>query len=398
MSVRKRTWLKGNETKVAWVVDYSDQAGKRRLKTFKLKKDADAFAASSKVEVGQGVHVADTATITIEEAGNLWLKSGDAAGLERTSIDQRRQHLNLHIVPLAGATKLNKITAPWVRSFQDRLREGGRTPAMLKRVTVSLGSILADAQARGLVVRNAVHELSRSRSSARAVEKRQKQRLRIGVDIPTTDEIKAILAASKGRWRPLFLTAVFTGMRASELRGLRWESVDLGGNKITVRERADRYHDIGSPKTEAGHRTIPLLPVVADALTEWKKECPTGDLDLVFPTGAGKVEGHSNIVNRGFLPAQIAAGVAIDTGERDKEGQPILTAKYTGLHALRHWFASWCINRKLDGGLEMTPKAVQERMGHSNIAVTLDTYGHLFPVRDEQQELEAAQQAIFGAT
>lgn len=396
MSVRKRTWLKGNETKVAWVVDYSDQSGKRRLKTFKLKKDADAFAASSKVEVGQGVHVADTATITIEEAGNLWLKSGDAAGLERTSIDQRRQHLNLHIVPLAGATKLNKITAPWVRSFQDRLREGGRSPAMVKRVTVSLGSILADAQARGLVVRNAVHELSRSRSSARAVEKRQKQRLRLGVDIPTTDEIKAILAAANGRWRPLLLTAVFTGMRASELRGLRWESVDLDSGQVIVRERADRYHDLGAPKTDAGRRTIPLLPIVIDTLKDWQAECPKGDLGLVFPTGAGRVEGHSNIVNRGFLPTQVAAGVTIDTGEVGEEGQPILTGKYSGLHALRHWFASWCINRKEDGGLEMTAKAVQERMGHSNIAVTLDTYSHLFPVKDEQQELAAAQQAIFG--
>lgn len=379
------------------MVDYSDQAGKRRLKTYKLKKDADAFAASSKVEVGQGVHVADSATVTIAEAGKLWLQSGAAAGLERTSLDQRRQHLNLHLVPFVGATKLSKVTVPFVRGLQDTLRENGRSPAMVKRVVVSLGSILADAQARGLVVRNAVHEHSRSRSKAESkVERRQKARLQIGKDIPTTDEVKAILATAEGRWRPLMLTAAFTGIRASELRGLRWESVDLKAGQITVRERADRYHDMGMPKTDAGHRTIPLLPVVSTALQEWKLVCPKGDLGLVFPTGAGRIEGHSNIVNRGFLPIQIAAGVTVTTDQRDEEGQPILAAKYTGLHALRHWFASWCINRKVDGGLEMTPKAVQERMGHSNIAVTLDTYGHLFPVRDEQQELKAAERAMFG--
>ncbi len=118
MSVRKREWTtpKG-EQKAAWVVDYRDAAGKRRLKTFTKKKEADAFAATASVEVREGVHVADSATITIEEAGKFWLKSGDAAGLERTTMDQRRQHLNLHIVPLAGTVKLTKVTVPWVRVF-----------------------------------------------------------------------------------------------------------------------------------------------------------------------------------------------------------------------------------------------------------------------------------------
>ena len=77
----------------------------------------------------------------------------------------------------------------------------------------------------------------------------------------------------------------------------------------------------------------------------------------------------------------MAAGVTVDTGKRDDEGEPILGPKYTGFHALRHWYASWCINRKADGGLELTAKAVQSRMGHSSIQVTFDTYGHLFPDR-----------------
>lgn len=184
MSVRKRTWSTAGTEKTAWVVDYTDGQGKRRLKTFGKKKDADAFAANATVEVRDGIHVADGATINIEEAGKLWLKSGDAAGLERTSLDQRRQHLNLHITPLVGSTKLTKITVPWVRTFQDDLRETGRSPAMVKRVTVSLGSILADAQGRGLVVRNAVHEMSRARSGTKASEKRAQANLRVGTNIP----------------------------------------------------------------------------------------------------------------------------------------------------------------------------------------------------------------------
>lgn len=396
MSVRKREWVtpKGVQ-KSAWVVDYTDTTGKRRLKTFAKKKEADAFAATASVEVREGVHVADSATITIEEAGKLWLKSGDAAGLERTTMDQRRQHLNLHIVPLAGAVKLTKVTAPWLRSFQDDLREKGRSAAMVKRITVSLGSILADAQGRGLVVRNAVHELSKARSGTKASEKRAKAKLRVGRDIPTNAEIRSVLDAATGRYRPLLVTMIFTGMRASEARGLRWEDVDLKQAILHVRQRADRYGDVGMPKSEAGQRTVPLPPIAVNTLKEWKLACPKSEAGLVFPNTAGNIENHQNMLKRGLWPILIAAGLTTTTDKLDKEGKPILAAKYSGFHALRHWYASWCINRKVDGGLELTAKAVQARMGHSSIQVTFDTYGHLFPSVDEGAEMAAAERALF---
>ncbi len=395
MSVRKRTWTTGKGVeKAAWVVDYVDTKGKRRLKSFAKKKDADQFAATAKVEVRDGTHVADSATITVKEAGDLWLKSCDSAGLERATIDQYRQHLTLHIEPYAGAMKLSKVTVPAVRAFQEELRENGRSAAMIKRVTVSLGSILSDAQERGLVVRNAVHEMSKRRKGTTTAEKRQKARLRYGVDIPTMQEVRAVLEAAEGRYRPFIVTAIFTGMRASELRGLTWTDVDLDKAQIHVRQRADKYHVIGMPKSDAGQRTIPLTPMVVNTLKEWKLACPKGDLNLVFPNGEGNVEWHANIIKRGLHPALIAAGVTTDTGKRNKEDEPILAAKYTGLHALRHWFASWCINSKADGGLELSPKAVQARMGHSSIQVTFDTYGHLFPAADEAQALADAESRL----
>jgi integrase len=58
----------------------------------------------------------------------------------------------------------------------------------------------------------------------------------------------------RGRWRPLIITAAFTGLRASELRGLRWSDVDLEEGRIHVRQRADRYHEMGMPKSGAGQR------------------------------------------------------------------------------------------------------------------------------------------------
>jgi integrase len=394
MSVRKRKWTtaKGVE-KEAWIVDYADTKGIRRLKTFAKKKEADAFASKADVEVRDGVHVADSETVTVKEAAVEWLKSCSANGLERTTTDQYKQHVNLHIEPMIGSTKLNKITVPSVRAFQEKLRAEGRSPAMVKRVTVSLGSILSDAQERGLVVRNAVHEMSRRRGGgASKTEKRQKARLRYGVDIPTMEEVRAIVGV-KGRYRPFLVTAIFTGMRASELRGLAWSDVDFDKAQIHVRRRADAYHAIGMPKSDAGQRTIPMPPMVINTLKEWRLACPKGEHDLVFPNGEGNVEWHPNIIKRGLLPTLIAAGVTVT--EKGEDGEPVIKAKYTGLHSLRHWFASWCINSKADGGLELSPKAVQARMGHSSIQITFDTYGHLFPAVDEAQALADAETRLF---
>jgi len=84
-----------------------------------------------------------------------------------------------------------------------------------------------------------------------------------------------------------------------------------------------------------------------------------------------------------LAPVLLAAGVM------DKRGSP----KY-GLHAFRHFFASWCINRKADGGRELPAKVVQGLLGHGSIVMTLDRYGHLFPRGDDRAELAAATSAL----
>jgi integrase len=407
MSVRKRTWkTSAGVEKEAWVVDYVDKSegGKRRLRTFAKKKDATAFAATASVEVRAGVHTADSASITIAEAGKLWIATGEQNGLERATTAAYRQHLRLHIEPYLGNVKRSQLSAPMVREFEDRLARGDaaaggeprpRSKAMMRKIRVSLSSLISDAQERGLVSRNVVRDLraKRRKGKERQAERRQRGKLKIGVDIPTREEIRAIIGAAGGRWRPLLLTAIFTGLRASELRGLRWEDVDLEKKELHVRQRADRFNAIGKPKSEAGERTVPLTPMVLNTFREWKLECRNGSLGLVFPTGAGNVESHANIVQRGFAPIEIAAGVTIDA--RDKNGETVKRAKYTGLHALRHFYASWCINRRVDGGLELPSKVVQERLGHSSIMMTMDVYGHLFPRGDDADELAAAEKSLF---
>jgi integrase len=385
VSVRKRSWETNGQRKEAWIVDYVDQHGDRHIKTFARKRDADAYHADVAVDVRAGIHTADSRSITIAEAGRRWIESGEAVSLERTTLEQYRQHLDLHIVPLIGSVKLTQLTAPMVRRFEDQLR-ADRSPAMVRKVLGSLGAVFADAQERGLVAQNVVRSLRarRRRGKHRQEDKRQKGRLKVGLDIPTPREVRTIIAHLDGRWRPMLLTAIFTGLRASELRGLRWADIDLRRGEIHVRQRADRFNMIGRPKSEASERTIPLLPMVVNTLREWKLACPKGELDLVFPNGRGQVENTSNIVQRALHPTQIAAGIT------DKRGR----AKYTGLHALRHFYASWCINRKADGGLELPLKVVQSRLGHASIQMTADRYGHLFPRGEDRAELAAAEKAF----
>jgi integrase len=385
VSVRKRNWkTHEGEIREAWIVDYADHGG-RHIKTFARKRDADAYHARVAVDIGAGIHTADSRSITVATAGQLWIESAEAAKLERSTLEAYQRHLALHITPLIGGVKLAQLTIPLVRAFEDRLRRENRSPAMVRKILCSLGCILADAQERGLVAQNVVRSLRtrRPRGKERHAERRQKGKLKIGVDIPTPDEMRAIIAHLESRWRPMLLTAIFTGLRSSELRGLRWADVDLKRGEIHVRQRADRWRVIGRPKSEASERIIPLLPMVVNALREWKLICPKGEQDLAFPNTRGRGEDASSIVQRGWTPAQIAAGVT-------KQGK----AKYPGLHAMRHFYASWCINRRVDDGLELPLKVVQARLGHASIQMTADRYGHLFPRGDDGAELAAAERAF----
>jgi len=223
----------------------------------------------------------------------------------------------------------------------------------------------------------------------------------LGWTIPTPHEIRVILAHAKPRWRPLLVTLAFTGLRSSEVRGLRWADVDLKKNELHVHRRADCYREIGKPKSHAGERTVPLPASVASILREWKvQSAHKRPEDFVFPTKDGKGLYHNYIIDWALKPAQEAAGVLVEATTKDgtplldKKGTPKLRAKYTGLHALRHFYASWCLNRKEDGGLGLQPMNVKERMGHSSITMTADLYGHLFPRGDDSEELEEAAAAL----
>ncbi|MFB2553701.1 tyrosine-type recombinase/integrase [Ensifer soli] len=361
-TIRKRTLPSG---KSVWQCDYRDGSGARRSKQFGLKKDADAFLSKARHEVGQGTHVADSQSVTVNEACKLWIERATNEGLERSTLDQYRQHSDLHIKPMLGAQKLSRLNGPAVQKFADDLAKT-LSKAMVKKVLSSLSSIFAEAQRHGYSAINPVKTV-KMRTNKRDVKK---------IEMPTKAELSAILKATPEQHKPLIWTAAFTGMRASELRGLSWDDVDLDAAVIHVKRRADKYNNISFPKSAAGTRDIPIAPSVVALLKAWKPQCPKGELNLVFPTGAGNVENHGNLLSRIFWPIQIAAGVSVKTKEVDQNGDPVMDAKYS-LHALRHAAASLFIEQG------MKPKRIQVLMGHSSIQMTFDTYGKLFPDEDD---------------
>ena len=369
-TVRKRTWRSGDTEKTAWIVDYMDQDGIRRLKTFKTKKEADAEETKIRHEVSQGTHTADSASVTVAEAAERWIKGREIDGVERSTLAQYRQHIDLHINPLVGDVKLSRLTTPRVNTFKETLLET-RSRAMAGKVLQSFRSLIADAQGRGLVAQNV----------ARGVTVKARSRDKAPVTIPTKADIQTMLEKVSDRWRPLIVTAILTGMRSSELRGLTWADVDFDKRMIRVRQRADKYNVLGPPKSKTGRREIPMTPMVVNTLRKWKLACPKGEANLVFPTGRGNVESNANIYNRGMVPLERKCGFI---------GARATKPKY-GLHALRHFYASWIIEQGF------SPKKCQTLLGHSSIQMTFDTYGHLFPdPEDDRAKLEAAELKLVG--
>jgi integrase len=399
-TVRKRKLPSGL---IRWQASYVDGGGKRRAKLFERKSDGEAWLVEIRHDVARGLHTPGSLSPTVKQAAVLWIKRCNEKGLEPMTVKGYEEHVDLHIVPFIGARKLSEITVPAVNAFVDQLREAARSADMIERVVRSLGSIFKEARRRGLsntAPTSGVDLDLPDRDDPRPV-------------IPTKPELQAIIAGAAGRWRPVILVAIFCGLRASELRGLRWADVDFEAKQLTLTQRADASHRIGKLKSKAGYRSIPCPPIVINALREWKLICPRRDtgkkdangepvkpLELAFPNGLGKVESHSNLVERGLHPILVAAGLTEPGPVLDEAGKPTINnagepamrdlPKY-GMHSLRHACASLWIENGYN------PKQIQKLMGHSSIKVTFDVYGHLFADAEaDQKAAEALQIRLLG--
>lgn len=375
----------GRITSVVWLVDYKDRAGKRHQIAFPSKAEADAAGDKIKGELGAGTHTPVSASKTVKEAADIWLANCTGLGghekLERSTIEEYQRHVDLYIAPKEGDhgignIKLAKLTRPDVTAFLQRLADKGLSPAMVRKVRVSLGALLNEAVEQALVGQN-VARIGRRRSSA--TTKRHRKRLKAGIDFPTKDEIDRMIEAADDKFRPALMTLIYTGIRTSELRGMTWDAIDFKARELRVYQRADRWNVIGPPKSDSSNRTIEMADQLVKELRAWKIRAPKGDLRLAFPNSEGGILDHGNLYGRAFGGCQERAKLMVPTGEKDEDGNPILRQKY-GLHALRHAAASLFFGKGFDA------KEVQELLGHSSIAVTMDIYVGLIPDKKRDRE------------
>jgi len=189
------------------------------------------------------------------------------------------------------------------------------------------------------------------------------------------NEVAALAAALPDRYSSLVIVAAYTGLRWGELAGLRMPDLDLLRRRLTVRstlvEATGQAPRMAPPKSKASERTIILPAFVVDTLVKHLETYPRVD-GMVWTTERGAV------LRRGSFGRIWRQAVAESVGPPCR------------VHDLRHNHAAWLI---ADGE---HPKAIQTRLGHGSIAVTMDRYGHLMDGLDDQiaLHLEARAQSV----
>lgn len=176
----------------------------------------------------------------------------------------------------------------------------------------------------------------------------------------------------------MIATALYTGLRISELLGLIWSDIDLPAGAISVRAQLSRAHRDAparrvAPKSTAAYREIPLIDQLSQLLLAHHRDTPFATpTDWVFATSRGTPQSQRNVSRRGLQRA-------VERAQLDREGWPSLR-----FHDLRHTFASHLI---LDHGLDVVQ--VSRILGHASTTITLDVYTHLFEDARHARELRA---------
>jgi integrase len=374
-SVRKRRWTHKGVEKEAWIVEYTDTRGKRRIITEKSKKDADRRRWQIEAELDAGTHRAARDTKTVSDALDEWLERCEQRAhvkdaMRPRTVRQRRSLVETHIRPYFGRKLLTELTPRMVQEWLDDLAyspEKQLSHAHLKHLLACLRLTMKMAFTAGYIGANVLVAGEIRVPGQRAVRR----------EIPSKEEIRELLRLSGevlgmggvARYlRPLVYIAVFTGMRQGEIRALLWEDVDFDAGMIHVRRGADDQGRVDDTKTLAGRRSIPIAPVLAIELKKWKLASQARSKEgLVFVGNRGRMMQPACIqqswarLQRRALPEVGAMPV-----------KPYFPRAKYPFHSLRHVAASLFIETGLP------PKRIQAIMGHSSINMTFDRYGHLF--------------------
>jgi integrase len=323
-------------------------------KTFDNFDEAKAWRAEATVGLRRGTMKAPS-RITLREAAEAWLEGAEAGSIRTRSGDPYKPSavrgykaaLDNRVLKELGAARLSDIRRVDVQDLADRLLAEGLNASTIRNALMPLRAIFRRAVARGEVAVNPTSGIELP-----AVRGRRDR-------IAAPDEAARLIAAVPEGDRPLWATAMYSGLRRGELMALRWEDVDLAAGLIRVERSWDPKERVFvTPKSRAGRRTVPLPAILRDYLDEHKLR--TGGEGLVF--GRSKTEPFD---------ASVTAGRAATAWK--KAGLTPIT-----LHEARHTFASLMI------GASVNAKALSTCMGHASVTITYDRYGHLMPGNEDK--------------
>lgn len=376
--IRKRVGRKGT----TYQVRYPSKSSKTgyAYKTFDTLKEARAFVESGKARAnGSAAHGSIKA---VSEAIDKWLDICEKEGrADREPVSPGTlEHYRWRARAMKGYAwkcELRDLQESDVVEFRSWLKRNF-TNDKAQKVLSSFHSVLIEMQKRGIIVDDPAAE----------VTIRTDSRYKEPVEIPTVRELQLILqtadrlsnnsnneiAAAWERYRPMIYLAADSGMRPQEYLALPPTALLERG--VNVVQALDTSNRIGPPKTRAGRRYIPVGIEALDMVKHYVKK--RGHEEFVFPARkGGGYQRYNNYLRRGWHTLMEEAGFV----EEVTEGKQVkLVKKYTP-YALRHFFASMLIEQN------KSAKYIQNVMGHEDIKMTFDVYGHLIR-RKETDRME----------
>lgn len=337
-----------------WRSRWRDESGRQRAKSFKRKGDAERFLHATVADIDRGVYVASSKSkLTVAAWADEWLAG--ARNLRQGGKSAYRADVDRHILPAIGEIPIGKLTDTDLdKMLADLSTRLG--PGSVAKIYRTLRRMLNVAVKR--------HKLAVSPLAPVEAPRVPPTEMRF----LSAAEVERLADAMDERYRTWVRVAAYGGLRWSETAGLRPERVDLERCRVHVVEQLINGRR-EEPKSDASRRWVSLPTSMRDEL---KAHLATHSTDLVFPAPRGGPLGTS-FRNRFWLPACLAAGLAT---LEERPGLPPRIVGAPRIHDLRHTAVALAI------ATGAHPKAIQMRMGHSSIVVTLDRYGHLFDEMD----------------
>lgn len=353
---RQRKLKNGSLGPVRWRARYRDIDGRERSETFARRKDAERFLERNGARLQDGDWIdPDKRRTAFADWAELWWRT-----TVKLQPNTRRGYwllLHNHVLPAFGGRRIGTISYTDVESFISSKLEAG-LGAKHVREMVNVLSLIMNTAVRA----NAI------RANPAAGHKLHVRRRRISqAAMLTMEQAGRLVAHTSSHYQRAMWLLIYTGMRPAEMCGLRVSDLDLGRHLLQVGPTLSpiaafdgniRQHVDGPPKSEAGNRPIPLPGWLCEALAEDLKSRPGG----AVPDDHLILNRRGQPVNRDTFRARVVRPAL------HKAGLPDVFRTYD----IRHTHASLLI----DDGANVL--AISERMGHTDPAITLRVYGHLF--------------------